>query len=234
MQYEHLTPAQCADVIDYLSEYINPDRRALLETVLAQRTRYFTVVLEDIYQSQNANAVVRTMECLGIQDLYVIEQNNEYQLNPGVLQGADKWLQIYRHNQAGGNNTEACLQSLKDKGYRIAAMTLDDQSVPLEQLAIDKPTAFCFGTEEQGLTDTAQGLADVSAKIPLYGFTRSYNVSVSAAISLYTLIARLKASDADWQLSATEKDRLLIDWLAQSTPAGQQLLKQFLTGLGEK
>ena len=218
------------DAADYLSRYINPDRRALLEAVLARRTRYFTVVLEDIYQSHNASAVIRSMECLGIQDLHVIEQRKAHQHNPRVLQGADKWLSVYRYNRAGENNTETCLNGLKQRGYRIVAMTLDERGMALERLGIDKPLAFCFGTEGGGLTPGAHELADALVTVPLYGFTRSYNVSVSAAIALYTLSARLRASKLDWRLPAAEKDQLLVEWLAQSTPAGRRLLRGFLDG----
>ncbi|NBU91765.1 MAG: TrmH family RNA methyltransferase, partial [Flavobacteriia bacterium] len=45
----------------------------LFEQIVHERTRYITVVLEDLFQEHNASAVIRTCECFGVQDLYAIE-----------------------------------------------------------------------------------------------------------------------------------------------------------------
>ena len=220
-------PPQAAE---YLSAYINPERRALLERVLARRTRYFTVALEDLHLPRNAGAVIRTLECLGIQDLHVIERDNEYRPDGGIAQGADKWLSVYRYNRRGEDNTARCLRGLRGQGYRIVAMMPDPRGRSLARLDIGRRMAFCFGAEESGLSEAARELADESAAIPLHGLTRSYNVSVSVAITLYTLGERLRDSGVDWRLSAAEKDRLLAEWLARSTAAGPRLLRRFLEG----
>ncbi|PID88492.1 MAG: rRNA methyltransferase, partial [Bacteroidia bacterium] len=81
-------------LIDYLSKLITEERRQVLEKVLDQRTRYITVVLEDIFQPQNASAVLRTCDCFGVQNVHIIENENEYRINPDVVKGASKWLTI--------------------------------------------------------------------------------------------------------------------------------------------
>jgi len=220
------TPAP-ENIINYLSEFINKERRERLKTILQQRTRRITVVLEDIYRAQNASAVVRTCECFGIQEIHIIENQNEYQLNPAIVQGASKWIELNRYKKENEDNATACINSLKEKGYHIVAMPKQN-SKPVKELGIDKKLALCFGSEEPGLSENLIGLADELANIPVYGFTQSYNLSVSAAISLYELISRLKNADVNWQLDETDMTELYIEWLAKSTPTGQTLLKRYL------
>lgn len=90
---------QNTELLEHLLNIINDNRCDLLQKVVDQRTRFITVVLENIYQPQNASAVMRTTECMGIQDLHVIENDNEYRINPDVVQGASKWITLKRYNE---------------------------------------------------------------------------------------------------------------------------------------
>ena len=226
-----MTTEKQQNIIDYLSGFINEERRERLAKILSQRTRHITVVLEDIYQSQNASAVVRTCECLGIQELHVIENHYEYRLNPAVVQGASKWIDLIKHNQAEQDNTRACIEQLKQRGYRIIAMAPAPAGKSVEQLDTRDKLALCFGSEEPGLSANLQALADETVRIPIHGFTQSYNLSVSAGISLYTLGTNLRNSSVNWQLDERDATDLFIKWLAQSTPSGEQLLENYLKQL---
>ena len=219
------------NIIDYLSGFIKAERRERLREILRQRTRHITVVLEDIYQPQNASAVLRTCECLGIQEIHVIENHHEYRLNPAVVQGASKWIKLEKHNRAGEDNTRACIEHLRTRGYRIIAMDPAPEGKTVEQLDVSNKLALCFGSEEPGLSAALKDLADETVRIPIHGFTRSYNLSVSAGISLYTLVTTLRNSGVIWQLGAGDATDLYIKWLAQSTPSGQQLLEDYLEQL---
>src|SRR5262245_57662872 len=105
-------------VLHFLSQYVTDNKKQNIEQVLAQRTRYCTIVLEDIYLSQNASAVIRTCECMGLQDVHIIENSAKYSVNRKVLKGADKWMTLHRYREKKPNQTEACFQKLKDEGYR--------------------------------------------------------------------------------------------------------------------
>ena len=220
------------NTIDYLSGFINEERRERLKEILRLRTRHITVVLEDIYQSQNASAVLRTCECLGIQELHVIENHHEYRLNPAVVQGASKWIDLIKYNQPDRDNTRACIENLKQRGYRIIAMDPAPAGKTVEQLDIRDKLALCFGSEEPGLSANLQDLADDTVRIPISGFTRSYNLSVSAGITLYTLDRTLRSSGVNWQLDECDATGLYIKWLMQSTPSGEQLLEDYRKKLG--
>ena len=173
------------------------------------------MVLEDIYQPHNASAVLRSCDCFGIQDVHIIENQNIYEVNPDVALGSSKWLNLIKYTEAE-NNTPAAIRSLKDKGYRIVATTPHKDDVDLQTLDLDKgPVALLFGTEMRGLTDDALAMADEYMKIPMYGFTESFNISVSAAPCLFYLSEKLRNSELPWQLTEEEKLDVQLDWTRQ-------------------
>ena len=216
------------ELVGYLRGFITEERWITLNKVLQERTRYFTVVLEDIYQSHNASAVLRSCDCFGIQDVHIIENDHNFNLSKGVTIGADRWLTLQKYRSEGSDNTLDCFSDLREKGYRIIATTPHEEDVTIEKLPIDSKTALVFGAELPGLSETAIQDADGFAKIPIYGFSESYNVSVSAALCLYELSKRLRESDINWGLTAKEKTVLQLDWLEKSVRASEQLKQKYL------
>ena len=87
--------------------------------------------------------------------------------------------------------------------------------------------AFFFGTELTGLSDLVIGQADEFVKIPMYGFTESLNVSVCAAITMYSVTRRLRRSDIDWHLSDRAKDEILFKWYKNAIKASGEILERF-------
>ena len=210
-------------IIEELSGFITQRRRELFDRVLDFRTRYITVVLEDIYQSHNASAVLRTCECFGIQDVHIIENRNTYNINPDVVLGATKWLNLKKYNSLDYNTTKT-IRDLKERGYRVIATTLNEEAVPLPNFNLHTgKCALFFGTELTGLTDQVLDEADEFLKIPIYGFTESFNISVSAAIILNQLTMGLHQSDLSWRLSKAEREEQLVDWLKKSIRGGERL-----------
>ena len=237
------------DLIAHLSEFVTESRLELFKRTLGERTRYITVLLEDIYQAQNASAVIRTCDCLGIQDVHIVEENNEYEINPDVAVGSNLWLSLHHYNsgvrlskemqnrkpeRAGGIYIEKAVKALKKQGYRIVATSPHKEGISPDTFDLEKgKTAFMFGTELDGLTDRALELADEFIQIPMVGFTESYNISVSAAVIIYTLRKRLEKSYLDWRMGEEEKKHILLDWLRASIKMGQQIENKFLREYGD-
>ena len=212
--------------IRFLEEFLTDNRIHLINENIENRTRYITVVLENIFQPQNASAVIRSCDCFGVQDLHVIENSNEYTLNPDVVMGASKWVDLYRYNQKNENTLDT-IQSLKNKGYRIIATTPHTNDVLLPEFDIKKgKAAFFFGTELTGLSDVVMKHADEFVKIPMYGFTESFNISVSAALTLSHLSNAIRTANVDWKLSEDEKLQLKLEWLKKSVQKGEKLLNE--------
>lgn len=215
------------DLIKHLSQFLTEKRWELFQRILANRTRYITVLLEDIYQSQNASAVLRTCDCTGIQDVHIVENRNEYAINPDVTLGSNQWLTLHYYNQ-DEDNTESAIRALKKGGYRIVATSPHLQGSTPETFDLEKGrAAFLFGTELNGLTDRALKLADEMLRIPMAGFTESYNISVSAAIILYQLRKKLEKSSVNWKIGETERSDILLQWLRISIKKIELIEQEF-------
>jgi tRNA (guanosine-2'-O-)-methyltransferase len=215
-------------LIEFLSGFVTAERLSLFNKILSFRTNYVTVVLEDIYQTQNASAVLRTADCFGIQNVHVIENNNVFRVNPDVVRGASNWVTVNRYNREEQNTTDA-LRKLKQDGYRIIATSPHEHDVDLDNFDLNKgKAAFVFGTERPGLTDFVKNEADEFMKIPMVGFTESLNVSVSVAIILHHLTHKLRSkSSIEWHLSDQEKQKLLLEWLRTSIKRVDLLEEKF-------
>jgi len=212
---------------DFLREYVQEDRIELFNRILDERTRYVTVVLEDIYQPQNASAVIRSCDCFGIQDAHIIENENEYQINPLVVHGASNWIEFIKYNQKK-NNTLDCINKLKAQGYRIVATSPHANETDLPNLNITKgKIALVFGSEGPGISDIVKENADEFVKIPMYGFTESFNISVSAAICLSSISTKLRKSDINYHLSKEERDVLITKWMRQTVLDGDKMEREF-------
>jgi tRNA (guanosine-2'-O-)-methyltransferase len=214
--------------LDFLYTFITQNKREHFERVVCERTKYITVVLEDIFQPHNASAVLRSCDVFGVQDVHIIENNNEYRVNPDVALGSSKWLNLLRYNKEEFN-TPACLEKLKSEGYRIVATTPHRDDVTIYDLPLEKgKVALLFGTEYEGLTKEAIELADEYVMIPMFGFTESLNISVSAAIFLFQLTNRLRLSGIPWKLSEDEQLSIKIQWAKNVVRNPELLEKQFL------
>ncbi|MDD3861036.1 MAG: RNA methyltransferase [Bacteroidales bacterium] len=214
-----------SDIIRVLSEMVLEQRLATFNKVLQNRTRYITVVLEDLFQSHNASAVIRSCDCSGIQDIHLIENNFEFTENPDIALGSSQWVNLIKYNKEE-NNTLQTITTLKKKGYRIIATTPHTNDKLINEIDLEKgKIALVFGSELPGLSEIALQNADEFVKIPMFGFTESYNISVSAAICLYELIPRLHQSDIKWQLNDQEKEIILSDWLMKSVKDSKNIIK---------
>ncbi len=220
-------PQYRSDLTAHLSGFVTPQRLQLFRKVLQQRTRYVTVLLEDIYQPQNASAVLRTCDCTGIQDVHIIEHRNTYDVNPDVALGSDRWLSLHYYRDRE-DPLGSAIASLKSRGYRIVATTPHIGGYTPESFDLNGGrAAFMFGTELNGLTDEALEYADEHIQIPMVGFTESFNISVSAAIILYRIRRRLDESVLRWRLSTEEQSDLLLDWLRTSVKMSESIEEQF-------
>ncbi|MEX0324808.1 MAG: TrmH family RNA methyltransferase [Puniceicoccaceae bacterium] len=220
-------------LIAHLLQFVTPEKKARMETVIANRTSHVRVVLEDIYQPHNASAVMRSCECFGIQHLHVIENRYKYTLNRDVAMGSSKWINLHRHREEDSDNTRACMDELRADGYRIVATSLDPSSVPLPELPVEEKFSLWFGTEEEGLSETALKEADAHVHIPMLGFTQSFNISVSAAICLYEIRARLAKGPINTSLDAAEMRQVYRLWLHSTLKNCEIVERTFLEGLKE-
>ncbi len=222
----NLTKDQKTKLLEKLLSFISDHKNQLFDEIIINRTRYLTIVLEDIYQPQNASAVLRTADCFGVQDVHIIENKNEYMINPEVTLGASKWLSLYRYNQLE-NNTLAAIQKLKADGFRIVATMPNRNDIMLPDMDMKRKTALFFGNELNGLSEIVQQNADMFVKIPMYGFTESYNLSVSAALCLQHLTYKMRTENIDWHLSESDYVDVKLGWARSVVREAENVEKMF-------
>ncbi|QOI98014.1 MAG: RNA methyltransferase [Flammeovirgaceae bacterium] len=218
-------------LIEHLGEYITKHRKQLIDQVLDSRTRHLTVVLENIYQSHNASAVVRSCECMGLQDIHIIEGETPYQVNKKVLKGSYKWVNVMRYKSKDVQAAKSCFGLLKAKGYSIV-ITDPAGEVSIHELdpTLTK-TALVFGNEDTGVSDYARSHAIGSVRIPMYGFTESMNISVSVAICLNVLMTKLRTTDWKYGLTPDERDELKLAWYRKIVKRSDLIEKRFMQSI---
>ncbi len=212
---------------DFIAQFITDEKKIKFQRILEMRTKHLTVIIEDVYQSQNASAVLRTCDCFGIQDVHIIENKNEFNFCKDVELGSSKWLNIKRYNQHE-HNTLVAFENLRRKGYRIVATSPHKNDQEMEALPVDRKLALVFGTELNGLSQIAMDNADEFVKIPMHGFTESFNISVSAGIFLANLSARIRKSEINWKLTEEEKVEVILNWAMSVVKNPEYLVKEFL------
>lgn len=213
--------------LEYLRNFVTDEKNALFDRLIRERTDYVTLVLEDLYQSHNQSAVMRTADCMGIQHVHIIENRNVYDTSSTVSQGAREWLTLHRYREQA-NNTPAAIRQLREEGYRIIATTPHTDDVLIDDLDIEKgKMAFFFGTELTGLSPLVLEEADEFVKVPMYGFTESLNVSVCAALLMYSVMQRLRNSGVDWRLSEQQRIHIALEWYKHTVKASGEILERW-------
>ncbi|SKB79034.1 TrmH family RNA methyltransferase [Maribacter arcticus] len=209
-------------LLAYLEEFISEKRMRRFNDILSHRTNYITVAVEDVYQMHNTSAVIRSCESFGIQQAHLIEGKYGQRLDEEIAMGAQKWVDVKRYK-----NSKEVVDVLRNKGYKIVATSPHADSSLLQDYELDGKMALFFGTENKGLSDYVLENSDAFLKIPMVGFTESLNISVSAAIILQHLTAKLKSSNFDWKLTPSEMMEKRLDWTKKSIKSIDDILIRY-------
>lgn len=215
------------ELLEFMFRFLTDEKIQRFTEVINKRTRHITMVMEDIYQGQNTNAVIRSCECFGIQDVHIIQNKYDFHIVEDISKGSFKWINIHKYKEAE-NNTKVCFEQLKKNGYTIIGTSPHENDTDLHEIPLDKKTAFVLGSEKDGLSKEAMKLCDGFMKIPMAGFTESLNLSNCSAIITQNLTSRLWKSNINWQLTEEEKTAILIEWCFEVTGRKKLLLEYFI------
>lgn len=208
-----------------LLPYLSESRVEKFDAALLARTRRLCLVLENVYQSRNASAVMRSCDGMGIQDVHLIEDINPWVFNRGVSKGTPSWLTLHRYGNAA-NPTEACIQNLRQSGYKIAVTSPHVDGIQAKDLPVSEPIALVMGTEFEGVSQRMLDAADYHVFIPMHGLAESLNISVAAGMIMHRVMENIRTlPDSSWQLSAEEQAELKLDWAMKSVKKADTLLK---------
>lgn len=171
-----------------LAPMLTPERIARIDQVLAARLLSVVTVVEDTYDPHNAAATIRTTEAIGLGELHVVEAEQRFSVAGGVTRGAHRWVELHRWPKA-----EAAVAALHARGFRVFA-TLPGAPYTIDDVDVTAPLAVAFGNEHAGLTDAAIAACDGAIGVPMFGFTESFNLSVTVALAMSRIAARRRAA----------------------------------------
>lgn len=212
-------PAPAARVIEALSPLVTEARLRRIEEVVARRKRAVAVVLEGLTDPHNTSAVLRSCDAFGVQSVHVVAGKHGFPAAHRVSKGTHRWLDVARHETAA-----RCLQSLRERGYRVVVATMGGALSPEDLASIDR-VALVFGNEHAGPSEEARNGADDTCAIPMVGFVESLNVSVAAAITLYVAAAR-RPGDLD----AAEREELTARFLMSTVRDAERVVREYGEG----
>ena len=208
---------------EYLQQFLTDERLEKINHYAAESSDFVLPIIEDVFQFRNAAAIVRSVEACGFHKIVAMESENDFVPNLRVTKGAETWVEVERlpHNIDS-------LKELKNRGYKILAVSPEKNAKLLPDYQLAEPVALIFGTEAAGVTEEILEFADETLAIPMYGFTRSFNVSVAAAICVYDLKQKLMKSNLDYKLSEEKLWEMKVRWAVNSLQSGEQILAKYL------
>ncbi len=208
---------------EYLKQFLTDERLSKIEFYAQESSDFVLPVMENIFQFRNAAAIVRSVEACGFHKIVAMESENEFNPNLRVTKGAETWVEVEKMP----HQLES-LKKIKEKGYKILAVSPEKNAIMLPDYDLKEPVALVFGTEKEGVTEEILDFADETVAIPMYGFTKSFNVSVAAAICFYDLKQKLVRSDFDYKLSNEKLWELKVRWAKNSIKSGEEILQKYL------
>lgn len=203
----------------------------MFDRIAADRTNHITVVMENIMKDHNASAILRTCDCFGVQQLHTLQEGVKYEIQREIARGAGNWVDL--KSVYGDNPVRDCFKDLKSRGYKIIT-TSPHAEKSIYDIDISQPMAIVLGTEWHGVSQEAIEGSDELVSIPMFGFTESFNVSVSAAIILNVLRHRLSQESFDWKLSHDEQTAVKIKWCEKIVKEGPKVTREFERRILEK
>ncbi|HDS09447.1 MAG TPA: RNA methyltransferase [Firmicutes bacterium] len=156
------------------------DREDRLRSVLDNRYADLQLILEEIHNTHNISAILRTADGLGVQNINLIYTAEEsFRINPLITKGVHKWMNINQFE-----TVKQAVLPLKEAGYKIYSTGFSKDSVPFLEVDFTLPCAIILGNEHEGVSDFAKSISDKTIYLPMFGFSQSFNVSVANAIIL--------------------------------------------------
>ncbi len=207
-----------------LEPLLTPERIVRIDHVLNARLGSVAAAVEDTYDPHNAAATIRTSEALGLQELHVIEPGERFSAVKGVTRGSHRWIDLHRWPAA-----DVAARALQGRGFRVYATLPDADAVDIDELDVSSPIAIVFGNEHEGVSETAIAACDGTVTVPMFGFTESYNLSVTVGLAMSRLAARRRAHlGVLGDLEPARKARLRARWFALRVRAAVHIVERKL------
>ena len=192
---------------------INQERKQRIKEVLTQKQPTLQVMLNNVSNSQNISAIIRSCDGVGVLDFYYSTVDNlDLRIHKTITQGTHRWLNRERVEFV---DRVEFLQQKKKEGFQVLVTHLSEESISFSKVDYTKPTVLVMGNEHDGISDEVLAVADVNIVIPMRGMAQSLNVSVATALILYEAGRQrdeVKMYDEP-QLTEEMREKIMEDWI---------------------
>jgi len=188
---------------------MTPERFEKIKDVLTKRQTDLTVIMDNIHKPHNFNAIVRTCDAVGIQDVQYIPVTEGYRQLNYYAKGSQKWVEAHQHS-----DFPSTAKIFQDQGYQLLAAHFSDEAIDYRDVDYTQPTAIVMGTELDGISDETAQIVDKHIIVPMQGMVASLNVSVASAVILFEAQKqRLAAGMYDNRSIPDQRyEKLLFEW----------------------
>jgi tRNA (guanosine-2'-O-)-methyltransferase len=213
------TPYSCEHILTKLAPMMKDERLLRLKTVVAERSFHVMPLLENIYDRGNVSAVMRSTEAFGFIRVGLVDRPEaKFKAANRVTKGAEKWLDVRSYPSAAES-----VRQLKGLGYQIWATDLNTEH-SISDIDWSKPTAIVLGNEKEGTSPEMLGLVDGRFRIPMVGFSQSFNISVAGALIFYHAHEQIKKLGARAKLNEQEQKQVLANYYLRCFDNPEKLL----------
>ncbi len=159
----------------------NEDRKQKIIEVLSKKQNNLKVILEEVHDSHNLSAVLRTCDAVGILDVDVIYRDERpLSLGKKSSSSAAKWVDVNLYN-----NLDDSFNKHKSLNRKILTTSLSENSISIYDIDFTQDIVIVFGNEKDGVSKEAVEKSDGNIIIPQLGMIQSLNISVAVAITLF-------------------------------------------------
>ena len=103
---------------------MTPERYNKIKQVLHNRQMDLTVIMDNIHKPHNFNAIVRTCDAVGVQDVQYIPVTKGYRQLNYYAKGSQKWVEAHKYN-----NFSTLATKYRYKGYQLLAAHFSDEAI---------------------------------------------------------------------------------------------------------
>lgn len=209
--------------VDHIFKTLKPmmtdERLRRLDEVVANRSLHLVSVLENIFDRGNVSAVMRSFEAFGFMRMHLIDAPGaKFKAANRVTKGAEKWLDIHNHLDPA-----EAVGKLRQAGYQIWATDLNTQ-LSIENIDWSKPTAIVLGNEKDGVSDNLKSQVDGCFRVPMLGFSQSFNISVAASLIFYHAHLALRKLPGEARVTNVQKRQILANYFLRCFDNPEKLL----------
>ena len=192
---------------------INQERKERIEEILKQKQPTLQIMLDNVSNSQNISAIIRSCDGVGVLDLYYSTVDNlDLRIHKTITQGTHRWI---NRERIEFNDRVEFLKKKQEEGFQVVVTHLAEKSVSFSKVDYSKPTILVMGNEHDGISDEVLAVADVNIVIPMRGMAQSLNVSVATALILYE--AGRQRDEAkmydEAQISLENREKIMEEWI---------------------